>query len=220
MSSGYLVQLVSVIKQSKDSHVVYPMCHALIQRGENASVDDACVHTIVEIDNKLHEWYELHPAVAKRKSLRSKLFDKAIQEKDDTKLYRIIEHLAARQREERVRDLVKIWKKNKAAHKAILFYLYFLGTEDRVKLRGLVGLLTEPSLRKWTDKTGKNIVEATLVGLHQGKVWLRKADGKLIKMPLNQLSKRDQEYVKKALPESFPQKPTPKKPAPKKPTPK
>ena len=55
------------------------------------------------------------------------------------------------------------------------------------------------------NKFGKRLVE-----LKQGKVHLKKADGSIISLPLSQLSKANQEYIKKTFPESFPKKPTPK----------
>ena len=73
---------------------------------------------------------------------------------------------------------------------------------------------TEHALRNWTDQTGTKSSKARLVEFKQGKVWLKKPDGKLFSLPLNKLSKADQQYVKKTLPKSFPQKPTPNKPAP------
>ncbi len=54
----------------------------------------------------------------------------------------------------------------------------------------------EPKLRTWTDSTGKFRVEAEFVELKDGKVQLRKQDGKVIDVPLERLSAADQEYIK------------------------
>ena len=49
----------------------------------------------------------------------------------------------------------------------------------------------------WTDITGKHRIEASFVGLQDGNVSLRRADGKIIKLPLAKLSQTDQERAKK-----------------------
>lgn len=54
---------------------------------------------------------------------------------------------------------------------------------------------TDHPFRNWTDNIGKIIVDARLVEVKQGKVWLKKADG-VISLPLIKLSKVDQEYIK------------------------
>lgn len=69
---------------------------------------------------------------------------------------------------------------------------------------------TDHPLRKWTDNTRKNTIEASLVELKQGKVHLKKADGTVISLPLNKLSKANQEYVKATFPETLPKKEAPK----------
>jgi thiol-disulfide isomerase/thioredoxin len=50
--------------------------------------------------------------------------------------------------------------------------------------------------RTWSDKTGKFSVSAELVKVEEGKAVLRRADGKEIKVPLEQLSETDQSFLK------------------------
>ena len=49
--------------------------------------------------------------------------------------------------------------------------------------------------RTWTDKTGKFKVTGELVKVEDGKVVLRRTDGKEIKVPLARLSDADRQYV-------------------------
>jgi len=53
----------------------------------------------------------------------------------------------------------------------------------------------ERPMRTWTDSTGAFSVEAELVGVEQGKVMLKRADGKIVTVPLERLSKKDQEFA-------------------------
>jgi hypothetical protein len=50
--------------------------------------------------------------------------------------------------------------------------------------------------RKWTDTTGKFNVEAEFVEVQNGKVRLKKPDGKIVVVPLEKLSAADQAFVK------------------------
>jgi hypothetical protein len=50
--------------------------------------------------------------------------------------------------------------------------------------------------RKWTDSTGNYTTEAEFVDFKDGKVHLKKENGKIITFPIEKLSKSDQEYVK------------------------
>jgi mono/diheme cytochrome c family protein len=50
--------------------------------------------------------------------------------------------------------------------------------------------------REWTDVTGKFKVEAELVAVRSGKVFLEKPDGSVITVPLDKLSAGDQEFLK------------------------
>ena len=52
------------------------------------------------------------------------------------------------------------------------------------------------SARTWTDSTGNHTVEAEFVDLKDGKVRLKKEDGKTITIPIERLSEADQEFVK------------------------
>ena len=49
--------------------------------------------------------------------------------------------------------------------------------------------------RKWTDKTGKFSIEAEYVRTEGGKVVLRRADGKVMRVDLDKLSESDKRYV-------------------------
>ncbi len=54
-------------------------------------------------------------------------------------------------------------------------------------------------VRTWSDSTGKFKVEAELVSAQDGKVQLRKVDGKEITVPLKRLTEADQAFVKESL---------------------
>lgn len=49
--------------------------------------------------------------------------------------------------------------------------------------------------RTWNDATGAFSVEAQLAGVADGKVRLKKSDGKIVAVPLDRLSKEDQDFV-------------------------
>ncbi len=49
--------------------------------------------------------------------------------------------------------------------------------------------------RNWQDSTGNFSVQAELVDVVDGKVWLKKQNGKVIKVPVERLSKKDQAYL-------------------------
>jgi hypothetical protein len=55
------------------------------------------------------------------------------------------------------------------------------------------GVADEP--RQWTDSTGKFRITATLFELRDGTVYLKSGDGKTLKIPLDRLSKADQEFL-------------------------
>jgi hypothetical protein len=56
--------------------------------------------------------------------------------------------------------------------------------------------LASPSIgREWTDRSGTRRVEATLVEVVDGSVRLKKPDGKIITLPLDQLSPADRDFV-------------------------
>jgi hypothetical protein len=50
-------------------------------------------------------------------------------------------------------------------------------------------------VRTWTDKTGKFSTVASFGGMAGGSVTLRKSDGTTIKIPFEQLSKADQDWI-------------------------
>jgi hypothetical protein len=50
-------------------------------------------------------------------------------------------------------------------------------------------------MRTWSDSTGAFSIEAQLVGVKEGKVILKKANGKTVAIPLDRLSKEDRDFV-------------------------
>lgn len=54
---------------------------------------------------------------------------------------------------------------------------------------------TTGSVRTWSDATGKFRIEAELVKVADGKVELRRKDGQNVTVPLDKLSKDDQDYL-------------------------
>ena len=52
------------------------------------------------------------------------------------------------------------------------------------------------SARTWTDSTGKFTVEAEFVDFKDGKVQLKKEDGKIVTIPVEKLSEADQAFAK------------------------
>ena len=55
----------------------------------------------------------------------------------------------------------------------------------------------ESKTRTWHDVTGTYAIEATLVSSADGKVTLKRTDGKELTLPLSKLSAEDQEFVEK-----------------------
>lgn len=56
---------------------------------------------------------------------------------------------------------------------------------------------TKPTLRTWTDITGKFKIRATLVKLESDKVTLKKESGDEVTLPLTKLSQTDREYLRR-----------------------
>jgi len=54
----------------------------------------------------------------------------------------------------------------------------------------------ESPMRTWTDASGQHKVEARFRGVSDGKVQLRKSDGKDLVLPLEKLSSADQEWIR------------------------
>jgi hypothetical protein len=50
-------------------------------------------------------------------------------------------------------------------------------------------------LRTWSDATGKFKIEAELIKVEAGKVELKRKDGQIVSVPLDKLSKEDQDYL-------------------------
>lgn len=53
-----------------------------------------------------------------------------------------------------------------------------------------------PAMRTWRAVVGNFTVEASFVALKAGKVAMRRADGRVLNVPLDKLSKADQDYAK------------------------
>jgi hypothetical protein len=72
-------------------------------------------------------------------------------------------------------------------------------TVDRLKNpAGQPGKTPTSQAREWTDSTGTFQVQAEYLGLEDGKVRLKKADGNVIAVPLERLSQADQDFVRQA----------------------
>ena len=70
-------------------------------------------------------------------------------------------------------------------------------TLDRLKNpAGQPGNSPAGQTREWTDSTGSFHLQAEYLGLEDGKVQLKKADGNVIAVPLERLSQADQEFVR------------------------
>ncbi|MHB8902586.1 MAG: outer membrane protein assembly factor BamB family protein [Thermoguttaceae bacterium] len=50
-------------------------------------------------------------------------------------------------------------------------------------------------VRTWTDASGQFTIEAAMVAYAEGQVQLRRADGSLVAVPVNRLSKSDRSYI-------------------------
>ena len=68
-------------------------------------------------------------------------------------------------------------------------------------------LVASAEVREWTSSDGKFVIEAELVEAGEAEVTLKKADGKVIKVPVTKLSAADQEYLAK-LNEPAPESPS------------
>ena len=66
--------------------------------------------------------------------------------------------------------------------------------------RQAVPAIARAATRTWTDASGSFKVEATLVGVEDGKVQLRKTDGTTIAVPIDKLSAADQAIVRRQFP--------------------
>lgn len=64
------------------------------------------------------------------------------------------------------------------------------------------GSVALAATRTWKSSNGRFSVEAELLGFEDGKVQLKKADGKVIKVPLKSLSAADRRFVEKQYPEA------------------
>jgi hypothetical protein len=55
-----------------------------------------------------------------------------------------------------------------------------------------LALVCHAEIRTWTDASGQHKIEAELVGVQAGKVTLKRANGTVITLTVNQLSAADQ----------------------------
>lgn len=69
--------------------------------------------------------------------------------------------------------------------------------DDLAKADGHEPHAAPPAMRTWTDASGKFTVEAELASFKDGKVRLRRADGKEMTLPIGKLSADDQKFVRK-----------------------
>ncbi|MEO1859746.1 MAG: SHD1 domain-containing protein, partial [Verrucomicrobiales bacterium] len=83
-----------------------------------------------------------------------------------------------------------------------------------VTLPLLLGSVCHAELRTWTAVNGKK-VEAEFVSNSDGQVSLKMKSGKVFKVPLDKLSKADQDFLKA---KSSPAKPVPAEPPSEKPS--
>jgi mono/diheme cytochrome c family protein len=74
----------------------------------------------------------------------------------------------------------------------------------------VVQVSAEEPVRKFVDKSGNHSVQAKFLRLADGQVYLEKADGDEIKLPLAQLSEADQQYVNSAAQPKTPESGKPK----------
>ena len=82
----------------------------------------------------------------------------------------------------------------------LCFGLILLAVPAAMAQRSGAGKAGKPPaspMRTWTDASGKFKVRASLAGVEDGTVRLRKSDGKTISVPLEKLSEADQQWVAK-----------------------
>ncbi len=77
-----------------------------------------------------------------------------------------------------------------------------LDAQALARLRGASGAqavsaVNAPAWRTWKDSTGTFTVEAEFLGISEGKVQLRRKDGREVLVPLERLSQSDQQEVQK-----------------------
>ncbi|HBO44358.1 MAG TPA: hypothetical protein DD670_10585 [Planctomycetaceae bacterium] len=64
------------------------------------------------------------------------------------------------------------------------------------------GNASAPTVREWTDTTGKFRIMAEFLGLEDGNARLRKPDGTVLMVPLDRLSEKDREWIESDSPRS------------------
>jgi len=69
-------------------------------------------------------------------------------------------------------------------------------TTSALALALLLSLPLEAPARTWTDSTGRHTIEGEFAKLADGNVEIRRADGKLVRIPLEKLSEADQQHVR------------------------
>ncbi|MCA9125223.1 MAG: hypothetical protein KDB11_33840, partial [Planctomycetales bacterium] len=80
-------------------------------------------------------------------------------------------------------------KRNALPRSISLVFLLFVGVQ-------VTQVDAEEKLRTWTDASGKFRVEAAMIDQLDGKVRLRKANGEIVSVPVDRLSRQDQEHLK------------------------
>lgn len=68
-------------------------------------------------------------------------------------------------------------------------------TAKLTELGAAVPAAQPAAMRMWSDDSGKFRIEAEFVSVADGKVQLKRKDGKVITIPLDRLSKADQEFI-------------------------
>ena len=63
----------------------------------------------------------------------------------------------------------------------------------------LLGCVVRAEVRTWTDASGKHKLKAELVEFKDGKVRLKRGDGKVLSMSISKLSKSDQQFLAKSI---------------------
>jgi hypothetical protein len=66
-----------------------------------------------------------------------------------------------------------------------------------IVLACLAGFAVPAWARTWSDESGKFSIEAGLVSVHNGEITLKRADGKVVHLPIDKLSKADQAFLAK-----------------------
>jgi len=199
-----IAQISKTLMNSKDPKVAFPLCHVLNNLGDKA-LYDGCVYTIIEMDATKAGVYELSPIVKKRILLRTKLIEKALKERDEVKLYRIINPLAITKMPYTLPALKKIWQENKEAQKVIRFYLEKSGHFTKEECEKYFQGIDIKNIQKedQNSKEEKDISTNTLESnCFQGIKAKEKTDKQIPAFPKPQSDKKDQSKNQKTAKET------------------